>query len=241
MKLIDRIRSTLPSSCILCNLPVRRAASLCVDCQHLLPAVEVACSVCGVALEHQPASGVCGRCRLSPPPFDRCVGIFRYESPFSDLIAEFKFHGNLASGRVLSWLLGQAFQSHYGTGGSAREYGCPDLLVPVPLHRSRLRKRGFNQALVLAREASQHSGVRLASRLLERTRDTVPQSQLTGSRRPRNLRGAFRLRGSVPTSGLGHVAVIDDVITTTATAAAVSRALRQAGARRIDIWAVARA
>ncbi|MCB1670418.1 MAG: ComF family protein [Gammaproteobacteria bacterium] len=240
MRLVDRIRSCLPASCILCNLPVRGVISLCDACRNSLPEAGNVCQVCGAALEAWPAETVCGRCQLNPPCFDHCHGVFFYEYPLSNLITEFKFHDNLAAGRVLGWLLARAFQAHYSDTGCQPETGIPCVLVPVPLHDNRLQKRGFNQALLLARQVSQCSGIPVCNRVLERVRDTPAQSGLSARRRVQNPRGAFRLLESTPAANLEHIAVIDDVVTTTATVAAVAAQLRHAGAQRIDIWAVAR-
>jgi ComF family protein len=111
--------------------------------------------------------------------------------------------------------------------------------VPVPLHRSRLRRRGYNQVLELAGSLARHLGVRVCRDALERNRATDAQTELSAVQRRRNVRGAFgaRLEVELP----AHVAVLDDVCTTGATLAECARVLKRAGVQRVDAWALARA
>jgi ComF family protein len=114
----------------------------------------------------------------------------------------------------------------------------PDLLVAPPLTRARLRERGFNQALELAKTVGRELGVAVAIEGLRKVRETAPQPSLGGKARRRNLRGAFACRTSLAGA---HVAIVDDVLTTGATADAVARVLKGAGAARVSLWTVARA
>lgn len=154
---------------------------------------------------------------------------FRYEWPLAQLESRFKFGGDLAAGRTLS-LLWSASQA---------PHDLPDAIVPVPLHRARLRRRGYNQALELAKPLAKHLGVSLLCEALRRIRATNAQTELTAVQRRRNVRGAFvaSLDGKTPE----HVAVLDDVFTTGATLAECARVLKRAGVRRVDVWALARA
>jgi ComF family protein len=113
----------------------------------------------------------------------------------------------------------------------------PQLVIPVPLHRQRLRERGFNQALEIARAPARRLGLELGHRYAWRQRATSPQSGLDAAERRRNLRGAFQVR--LP-PGVTHLAVVDDVVTTGYTVSELTRTLKQAGAHRVDVWAVAR-
>jgi ComF family protein len=153
---------------------------------------------------------------------------FRYGWPLDRLESRFKFAGDLAAGRALSQLC-------------LREPlpALPQVIVPVPLHRSRLRQRGYNQALELARPLTQALGVPLRRDLLWRTRSTHAQTELGALARRRNVRGAFDVRNvdSLP----AHVALFDDVMTTGATLIECARVLRRAGVQRVDVWALARA
>jgi ComF family protein len=113
----------------------------------------------------------------------------------------------------------------------------PDCIIPIPLHPSRQRERGFNQAIEIARPLSQHMGCHLDIETCIRTQPTPPQSLLSGSQRRNNLRGAFALTRPLQAR---HVALIDDVMTTGSTLNAVSNLLRHGGAKRIDVWVCAR-
>lgn len=172
----------------------------------------------------------CGRCARHPPAYDAAYAAFLYAWPVDRLLQEFKFRGRLATGRVLAFALADYLE--------LKAVPCPDLLVPVPLHRRRLAERGFNQAGELAHGLCVRLGVRVAPGLLRRVRRTPPQSGLGSAARRRNLRRAFESCGSA--AGL-HVALVDDVVTTGSTVEAASRVLRNAGAARVSVYAVARA
>lgn len=137
-------------------------------------------------------------------------------------------HGDLSSALLLARLMARELAD--------AEH--PQALVPVPLHRDRLRRRGYDQALELARPLAQALGLPLRDDLLRRMRATAPQSRLAAPQRRRNLRGAFAVRteGNLPT----HVALVDDVMTTGATVEAAAAALRRAGVARVDVWVCAR-
>jgi len=221
---------------------MRGACSLCDYCRSRLPWLERRCRQCGISLPLEIRSSNCGRCLLHPPPFTLCYGLFDYVAPVSGLIAEFKYRRNFASGRVLAQQLTEAFLCYYRNKQTDKNVsGLPALLVPVPLHENRLRARGFNQALWLARILSRYSGIPVAQELVMRTRDTPSQSQLTSRQRAANLRGAFRLTAEPTGIELGHIAIIDDVVTTTTTVREVTNALFKAGAGRVDVWSLARA
>ena len=174
-----------------------------------------------------PESATCGQCLSEPPAFDASVAAFEYRFPLDRLVQRFKFGGDLAAGRWLGKELARA------TGGRER----PELLVAPPLSRARLRGRGFNQAIELARVVAAAHGFRLDARAVERVRDTVAQAGLGRRERRANLREVFAVPRPCPGA---HVAIVDDVMTTGATVEAVARALKRAGARRVSAWVVAR-
>jgi ComF family protein len=216
----------LPSHCLLCGARGQGALSLCAACEAEIPRNEVCCARCALPLAS--AAPLCGRCLKRAPPWDSAWVPFRYEWPLAPLESRFKFGGDLAAGRTLALLWNAV----------ACPVELPAVIIPVPLHRSRLRRRGYNQVLELARTVANHRRVQLRDVLL-RTRATDAQTELNAIRRRRNVRGAFRarFRGAVPE----HVAVLDDVCTTGATLAECARALKRAGVKRVDAWALARA
>jgi ComF family protein len=209
--------------CLLCGSPTKEG--LCCACEQELPRVKTACDLCAIPL---PLGGICGACQQDPPPFDSALATFRYQSPISDLIIALKFHGRLSVTRPLGRLFAKTLSESVVTR--------PDAIIPVPLHPTRLRERGYNQALELARPISRELGIPLMPELCIRRRITVSQANLKLDERRRNVRGAFLAKGHAPL----RVAVVDDVITTGSTADAMAKTLRLAGADHVQIWALAR-
>ena len=225
----------LPGTCILCRQPSHRHRDLCLVCQAALPRIREPCRHCGLPLpQSHPEPPVCGTCLLQPPPFVRLVAPFCYSPPLPALIAAFKYDGRLVNGRVLAESLAACLHNRYG------QAAMPAILAPVPLHRSRLRRRGFNQALELARRVSRLTAIPVAPRLLERHRDTPAQTGLGARERQRNLARAFTFKGDRRFVPGMTVALVDDVVTTTATVTALSRLLLRNGASEVHVWAVAR-
>lgn len=217
------------SDCRLCAAPANHPSGICRDCLADLPHNHHPCPRCGAALP-QATTIPCGECQRHPPHFDYAHIPFRYAPPLISFITGLKFQGQLANAR----LLGELLLTSLISGSSP----LPECLIPVPLHSSRLRERGFNQALELARPLSQQLHLPLEPNVVQRQRHTCPQSELTGESRRRNLRGAFRLTAPL---AYQHVALVDDVVTTGSTLNELARVLRQTGVKTIQIFAIARA
>lgn len=217
----------LPLRCLLCGAPGCNGVDLCAGCAAELPRNRSCCARCALPLA-VPAA-LCGDCQRRPPPWDAAWAPFRYAWPLDRLESRYKFGRDLAAGRVLSTL----WQAE------PRTVMLPDLIVPVPLHRSRLRQRGYNQALELARPLAKAFGIPLRYDLLQRLRATAAQTELDAVSRRRNVRGAFALRAGTVLPA--HAVILDDVMTTGTTLAECSRVLRGAGVQRVDVWALARA
>lgn len=156
---------------------------------------------------------------------------FRYQNPMGRLIQAFKFGHRLDVGRVLGSLMVQARSSSVALER-------PQLLIPVPLHAQRLRERGYNQALELARPLGRTLGIPVDAYSCVRTRATQVQSLLPQNQRAKNVKGAFALRKPLT---VRHVAIIDDVMTTGATVTEMARVLTASGVGRVEVWACARA
>jgi len=192
----------------------------------------------------QSLDAVCGDCLRRPPPLDRVRAACLYRPPLDRLLPRFKFHRDLAAGRLLATMMAQAF-ADAGAGASsplpASAYPAATApgpaLIPVPLHPARLRRRGYDQALELARPLARRLGLRLHDGALRRSRDTAAQSRLDARQRRRNLRDAFAWHGGTAPA---HAVLIDDVMTTGATLHAAARVLRRAGAQRVEAWVCAR-
>jgi len=182
---------------------------------------------------------LCSFCHADLPWLNEAtstVVALRFATPADDLIRQLKYHGVYANARVLGVLLAQAVDE--------RAAPLPRLLVPVPLHAARLRERGFNQAVALARYAGRMLKVPIAPGVVRRARDTPSQTSLSVDERHRNVRGVFAVSGARALrrlSAAGHVAIVDDVITTGSTVAELKCVLLAAGCRRVDVWAVASA
>ncbi len=196
--------------------------SLCPGCYQRLPwLAAVRCPQCALPTRD---GSVCGACLAHPPRFDSVTAAFAYAWPLAPLIRHYKYGGNLALAQLLAHALVE------------RLPGDADLIIPMPLAAARLRSRGFNQALEIARVASRLTRVPLAA-ACRRVRDSGPQAALPWKERAKNIRRAFVC--DIDLSGM-RVAVIDDVMTTGATLNELARSLRQAGAIEIQGWMVAR-
>ena len=227
---LNFILSPLRSSdCRLCAGLTDCPGGLCRACLADLPHNHHPCPRCGAVLP-QTTTNPCGECQRLPPHFDHAHIPFRYAPPLVRFITGLKFNGRLADARLLGELLLASL--------ATTAYPRPECLIPVPLHPVRLRERGFNQALELARPLSQRLHLPLEPYAVQRCRRTRSQSELSGSARRQNMRHAFRLIAPLPYQ---HVALIDDVVTTGSTLNELARTLRQSGVKTIQIWAVAHA
>ena len=225
----------LPPSCLACDAPVSAAGGLCPDCWSRISFIgRPCCARCGLpfAIEAAP-DAICGDCARVPPVFDRARAAFLYEGAGRQLILAFKMADrSWLAPRLAAWLQRAA----------APLLPEADVVVPVPLHRWRLLARRFNQAAVLARLVAREADAIMVPDLLVRTRRTATQTRLSRPERRRNVRGAFAVRRSRLSLVAGRsVLLVDDVMTTGATVSACARALRRAGAARVDVATLARA
>ncbi|MBP9153589.1 MAG: ComF family protein [Xanthomonadales bacterium] len=222
----------LPPRCLLCGAAGAMRRELCAPCTAGLPWNHHHCARCALPLAV--SADHCGRCQQQLPAFDRLIAPFRYDYPLDGLIQRFKFNHDLAAGVLLADLMTDTLAARL-TDPAAY----PNLLVPVPLHTKRLRERGFNQSLELAKRIAPGFALGIDADALVRDRATEAQSGLAAAARRNNVRDAFR---ADPTRVANrHIALVDDVATTAATVNECARALRQAGANQISVWVVARA
>lgn len=219
--LADRL---LAQDCLLCG-HTGGEELLCRACAHGLP--RLAASRCPRCALPTPSGEQCGRCLTRAPHYDRTLAAFNYGFPLDKLVQSFKYAHRLALGRYLGREL--------ATLAAGIE---PDLIVPLPLHLTRLRERGFNQALELARPVASTLGVPLDARICVRTRHTPAQAGLPWKERAKNVRGAFHCTGDL--SGK-RVLLVDDVMTTGASLDECARTLKLHGAAEVTLLVVARA
>ncbi|MEZ7912398.1 MAG: ComF family protein [Propionivibrio sp.] len=211
--------------CLLCADATRGPTPLCAACLADLPrAPQPACPHCA---RPSPTGSACGACLRIPPHFDSVRAAFRYTYPFDRLLQDFKYGHRLS---LAPWLSQEL--TRIGQGVDA------DRIVPLPLHAARLRQRGFNQTVLLARPLAAVRGRPLATDLLERRLDTPPQAEQALAARHRNVRGAFHCNDDL--SGC-RILLVDDVMTSGATLDEAARTLKLHGAVRVDALVLARA
>ncbi len=214
----------LANHCALCDAAC--ATFLCAGCEAHLPRVGDACPVCALPLAHE--ASLCADCLELPKPFTSSLCPFVYTYPLDGLIRRFKHRRYFAAGEFLAKSLGACVRLHYDQ--------LPDALVPMPQHWRRRLLRGFNQAHFLADQLSAQTRIPVLP-LVGKTRPTPSQQGLDRKQRLRNLHDVFAVRGAVQGK---HLLLVDDVMTTGASAMSLAEALLKAGARRVDVAVLAR-
>jgi ComF family protein len=192
-----------PRFCALCDSQTPGDIDLCPDCAAAMPRNSQACTICAEPLAQ---------------PAPRCAGCLHYQTPVDALIQQFKFQENISLANVLAEFLFANLRE--------RTDRLPQALIPVPLHRTRLRERGFNQALQISKSLAPRLGLPIFTEALARARATAAQSGLDAIARRKNVRGAF-VANNLP--NFDHVAIVDDVMSTHATVNECARVLRKAG------------
>ena len=222
-----------PPRCLLCGSEGCQGKDLCEHCQQTLPFNHMACVVCALPLPQNTSDGsVCGRCQKMPPHYDEAFSVFSYQQPVIWLIQQLKFNDRLTHARLLGDLLAASDCIERIASDKAV------CILPVPLFKKRLRERGFNQSIELARALSKKTRWPIDLNAVQRVRETVSQTGLNAKARRRNIRGAFEV---VEPLQHKHVVIIDDVVTTGSTANELSRILKKSGVERISVLSLARA
>ena len=225
--------SILPAHCELCGDATGNM--LCAACDKQLPRIQQCCEICSLPLaahevDDDEEFGVCGECLKQKPDFDKLIAPFVYEDEVAWLINKFKHRNRAHYGNYLSQHLHRELLDHLRINEK------PDLITSVPMHWTRLFARGFNQAELLARQVSDHIKIPYKS-ILHKSKRTAKQQNLERKSRLRNLRNAFHLKDNVEGK---FISIVDDVVTTGATAQTLASLLVDAGARRVEVWALAR-
>jgi ComF family protein len=223
------LRALLPTQCAVCRGWAHER--ICADCRQRHAAPQPRCHICAITVPN--ATTVCGACLHHPPPFARSVAAVDYAFPWSGLVAAFKFRAALDLAPALAALLADAAR---GTDSMR-----PALLLPVPLAAERLAERGMNQAWELARRVSATLGIPARADVLRRLIDTPHLADLPREQRAARIRGAFGISpGEVQRVRGQCIALVDDVMTSGATAAEGARTLLAAGATQVQVWVLAR-
>ena len=229
----------LPGRCSLCSGDLESVQHcICDSCVKELPWLEAGCQQCAAPL---PTDALCPSCQSDPPTYRRCISAFTYQPPVDQVILRLKNDPYATEIKQLSALLAERIFHSYPRGS------LPRLLVPMPLHWQKMARRGFNQSLVIGKLLSrymlhQHStALKLSSDICDRVTNNQAQQTLDKKQRARSVKNAFAVSAEAAREVKGlSVAVIDDVVTTGATANAIATALRNAGAEQVDIWCLAR-
>lgn len=220
-------------TCLICDERHESLDCVCNACETELPWLTEQCETCALPL---PMDGlVCGQCQKQPPAYQQVIAPWTYSFPVDSLISRFKHQANWPLGHLLGRLLGRFLQYRFENTDLTR----PECLLPVPMPPKRLRQRGYNQAAMLARWLSADLNIPYDEQLLLRPHETIAQQDLDARTRKRNLRDAFALAPGARVQGR-HLALVDDVLTTGATAHSLARLLVKAGARRVDVYCLAR-
>ncbi|HAU42268.1 MAG TPA: hypothetical protein DCW50_09495 [Gammaproteobacteria bacterium] len=216
-----------PPCCLLCYDQPESRSGLCRDCWQKLPFIrDPQCLSCARALTHP---GICGQCQQRPPVYDSAIAPLAYDNPVNEMLCALKYRQHLSFARPIAGVMVDAVVT--------QRQKRPDMLCAVPMTSRALRKRGLNQSIFIARFVSRGLGIPLCAALIKKIRHTDQQSALSAKNRQSNLDNAFACRRRLDGR---HVALIDDILTTGATANEISKILKAAGAVRVDLWACAR-
>ena len=226
-RLIDQVLARVPSQCAVCR--AWPSVPLCEACGSRFAQPQARCQRCALPVPAGVAQ--CGACLKDPPPLDNCLAALTYAYPWSDCISDFKFRGRTGWAATFATLL-------RSTPWVEPALERADWVLPLPLSQARLRERGYNQALLLARHLAPD---KVRADLLLRIRNTAAQSELKRAERLRNVRGAFALEPAHAPSLKGRrVVLVDDVMTSGASLHAAASALRQAQVAHITAIVLAR-
>ena len=230
-------------SCLLCEDSAQhtRGWIFCALCLADLPWFHLheACIQCGLPLQLPDSAQQCGACLNAPPFFDKTISVFHYQRPIRQMLSQYKYQGKLDYVPTFADMLAFKIRASYQKSRGA----LPDLILSVPLSEARLKQRGFNQSLELAKVVSRVLGVPYHVSVVKRLRDTPMQAGLTLKKRRANIEGAFALMGPHFIARYvknKRLAIIDDVMTTGFTLAALAKLLKEAGAKSVDNWVLAR-
>jgi ComF family protein len=235
MDLVQKLLSHLfPSRCILCHQTIKEHAvnnhvELCANCYKTQPFNSTCCVRCALPLaEDTVENTLCGRCIRKLPEFDYAHSLFRYEDDIIRLVHQLKFSEKITYARSI----GEILQSKLNPADM------PECLLPVPLHASRLRQRGFNQSIEISRIISKKLELPIEYNAVVRQRSTSSQTGLNAQQRRKNIKGAFSLCCKI---NYKHVLIIDDVMTTGSTVNELARLLKRNNVERVGVLSIARA
>ncbi len=226
------INLLFPPHCIICGVGITSEDQLCLECKNLIPFIESpTCSCCGVVFPVDVGTNhLCGRCIKKRPSYQKVLAFTQYEEPIVTILHRLKYVGDTSGLVIIRYCIHKS---------QLQRFEDVDVVIPVPLHLKRLRKRGFNQALLLAREFYHERSTIIQSDILQRVRNTESQTFLSRKERQKNLRKAFVVKHQERVRGK-RVCLVDDVFTTGATIDECSKCLVKAGASEVVALVFAR-
>ncbi len=209
--------------CLLCGAKADSEISLCLDCLDYLPrAPKPSCPQCGLKTRGE----ICGNCLRHQPYYDYTYALFSYAYPVDAILQHYKYKNAL----YLSQTLGRLLQA------KIVDFDI-DAIIPMPLHPNRIKQRGFNQSLEVAKVITKQLNIKLDVTSCTRIKNTPPQASLTVKERIKNMQGAFDCQATFTNQ---HIALIDDVMTTGASLNALAKTLKKAGAVKVSCYVLAR-
>lgn len=222
------LQTLLEAECVLCKKSAHSAhPALCKSCRNLL-VTHHSCQQCGNTLEDENLD-ICGNCQTYPPAIDHTFSLSTYSVTARELIKQLKFNNQLLIADSLGKLLADTLHK--------QTMMRPDIIIPVPMHKKRLRQRGFNQALQIAKPVAKQLSIPLSNSIAYRNTYTPPQTQLDAINRRTNPQASFHCKQLTGE----HIAIVDDVITTGSTVNELAKTLKQHGASKVSAWAIAHA
>ncbi|MBN2690024.1 MAG: ComF family protein [Gammaproteobacteria bacterium] len=212
MNIIKKLSFHLfPGYCILCGQRTKRDFDLCKKCEHELPYKE--------------------NIFIHNVSINKFVALFAYQEPIDHLITKLKFNKKLIYAEILGTLLMKKIRASY------TKDAYPNLIIPVPLHKKRLKERGYNQALEISCPIAKQLNIKIDTISCKRNKNTLAQSSLSATKRSGNIKNAFIVKK--PIHGK-HIAIVDDVVTTGSTVSELAKAIAKTGDYKIDIWCIAK-
>lgn len=221
-----------PQDCIICHANLDHKTHhlpICRYCYQALPHIQYACTVCNTPL-HQ--NTLCGVCLTQERHWDRCYAAFAYQTTIKRLIAEYKYNNKPALTATLAKLLQHHIENCYANSPAEQ----PDYLIPVPMHRKRLKQRGYNQSHLLCRAIGRQLNIKTCN-IIHKRQATATQTTQTAIARKDSIRNSFVLKKPI---NANKVVIIDDVMTTGATTTEIAKLLKKSGISNIEVWVLAR-
>ncbi len=221
------LHAIFPSYCLLCAHNTKRPEQICIQCESLLPWIQISCIQCAAPIIKSDIT-YCGSCLSNPSDIDHTTCIFTYTQPIRHWVKLYKYHDQLHFKRLFSYWMAKTTNHRRNN---------IDLIIPVPIHTKKQRQRGYNQCDLIGKEIASKLNIEYSRNTLIKNINTPPQTSLKKKERERNIHNSFSVKKDINQL---RIAVVEDVITTGSTIRSISKILKKNGAARVEIWAIAR-